>query len=56
MAATLLVLFVLLLLIAPKLAWIALAVAIALLVTKRLGPGRPSARHNIDTDTTDASI
>jgi hypothetical protein len=56
MAPALLVVFPLLLLVAPRFAWLAIAVAIVLLVNTRLAPARPSGRRHVDTDTTDASI
>ena len=50
MAATLLVLFPLLLLVHTRAAWVALAVAIVLLCSNRMGKSRPQYRRHLDTD------
>ena len=55
MAAVLLVAFPLLLLVAPRLAWLALAGAIFMLVSKRLQVARTVARRRVMSDR-DASI
>ena len=51
MAAILLVLFPLLLMVHTRAAWVALAAAIVLLCSDRLGPSRHSYRRHADSDT-----
>jgi hypothetical protein len=55
MVPVLLVAFPLLLLVAPRLAWIALAAAIVMLVTKRTSTARSVSRRRADADY-DASV
>jgi hypothetical protein len=55
MVPVLLVAFPLLLLVVPRLAWIALAVAIVMLVNKRMSTARTVTRRRVDADY-DASV
>ena len=55
MAGALLALFPVLLLFAPRLAWVALAIAIVMLVNKRMSTARTGTRRHVNVDT-DASI
>jgi len=57
MIPVLLVAFPVLLLVAPRLAWIALVVAIVMLANKRMSTAKTTARRRVDTDAKyDASI